>query len=117
MSQLNIPLDGVSILPESFSEEDKLRLASCDGFTCFKANGDYKIDTLFSEYVQLDDMPDPLVLPIIKVTDPAEISLTDESAVTTTIKEEYWPQGKNNCCNTLKRGIFFFPHMCVTFSY
>ena len=75
MSQLNIPLDGVSILPESFTEEDKLRLASCDGFTCFKANGDYKIENLFSEYVQPNNIPEKLVLPIIKVIDPAEVSL------------------------------------------
>ena len=68
MSQLNIPFDGTSILAEKFSDEDKLRLTSCDDFTCFEADGDYKIDSLFSEYVQLNDIQDPLVLPLIQVT-------------------------------------------------
>jgi hypothetical protein len=113
MSQLNIPFDGTSILAEKFSDEDKLRLTSCDGFTCFEADGDYKIDSLFSEYVQLNDIQDPLVLPLIQVTNLPGIDLTDESAVITTIQEEFWPQGENNCCNLLKRGIFFFPHMHV----
>jgi hypothetical protein len=113
MSQLNIPLNG-SILPERFSDEDKLRLTSCSDFTYFKAYGDYKIDNLFSEYVNINDKPDPLVLPLIKVTDSVtEIGLTNESTVTEPITEEFWKEGKDNCCNMLKRGIFFFPHMYV----
>ena len=55
MSQLNIPLEGTSLLAENFSEEDKIRLKSCDDFTCFEAYGDYKIDSLFTEYVKLSD--------------------------------------------------------------
>ena len=100
-------------MPVSFTEEDKLRIASCEGFTHFKANGDYKIENLFSEYVQPDNIPEGLVLPVIKEIDPAEINLLVEETETGPTMEEFWPQGRNNCCNTLKRGLFFFPHMYV----
>ena len=113
MSQLNIPLNG-SILPERFSDEDKHRLTSCSDFTHFKAYGDNKIDNLFSEYVNNSDKPEPLELPLIKVTNTVtEIEVTDEPVVTEQISEEFWPEGKDNCCNMLKRGMFFFPHLYV----
>ena len=110
MSQLNIPLDSANILPVSFTKEDKDRLTSCQGFTCFKANGEYKIENLFSEYVQAENIPEGLVLPVCSeiIT---EINLLSEETETEPTMGEFWPTGKNNCCNTLKRGLFFFPHM------
>jgi hypothetical protein len=50
MSQLNIPLNNATNKAVNFTQEDKDRLLSCQGFTCFKAYGEYKIEDLFSEY-------------------------------------------------------------------
>ena len=63
MSQLNIPLNNATNKAVNFTQEDKDRHLSCQGFTCFKAHGEYKIENLFSEYVKTENIPEKLVLP------------------------------------------------------
>jgi hypothetical protein len=54
-------------------------LVTCDDFTCFEAYGDYKIDSLFTEYVKLSDKQEPLVFPLIQAQKLSESELIDES--------------------------------------
>jgi hypothetical protein len=48
------------------SSTNLVNLVTCDDFTCFEAYGDYKIDSLFTEYVKLSDKQEPLVFPLIQ---------------------------------------------------